>query len=312
MTDKQSTRVSFRENLVDVIEPISNESHVNTDRSCLTNCCSSLYRRIKCLNTTASFLPLKPPYRTIKITDKTSVSIACNERYLLIKQSPYLCLLNKDLVIIKQIPWPYDHVNLCWSSTLNRFILITAKHIFLFDDTSSTFEQCSTIELIDDKEWSCGTCSETSFYLSANDMSKSIYEYTLRPTMTFVKQWNLSNINSNAEGPLTFTYSNGKLAFIISNVHSFQRRFDVYLSTTFEYLWSIRLNAIAHCCSINNQQWLIMELLNPRLLYISSDGQILEEYQIKVPSENIIWNALQWDNQRLVTFTMTKLNLHRL
>lgn len=310
MSNKQLTRVSFRDNLEDFIEPVSssNEIHSNGKRSCLTNIC----RRLLCCKTETTFLPLKSPYQTIKITDKTSVSIACNERHLLIKQSPNLCLLNKDLLIVKRIPWIYDYVDMCWSSTLERFLLITAKQIFILDENSSMFEQCSTIESIDDKEWSCGTCSDTSFYLSTTDMSAVVYQYTLEPTMNFVRQWNISNKNSKDEGILTFSYANGKLAFIISNVHRVQRRFDIYSSATFERLWSIRLNAVAHCCSIDNHQWLIMELLNPRLLYLSSDGQILEDYRIKIPSKNIIWNALQWDKKTLVTFTMTKLNLHRL
>jgi len=258
-----------------------------------------------------NLFPFKPPYRTIKITDKSSVSIACNDKYILLKQRPNLCLLDKQLNIIKEIPWTYDHVDMCWSSTLGQFILITEKAIFNLDENTMTLDQCE-IHIDNEKEWSCGACSDTSLYLSTGDMSATLYEYTLRPTIEFVKQWQLFALHSTYEGILTFTYANGKLALVISNVHIFQRRLDLRSSTTLERLWSIRLDAVAHCCSINDDQWFVMELLKPRLLHISADGKILQEYKVKTSSMDIIWNAIQLDTDTIVTFTMKNLNLHKL
>jgi hypothetical protein len=255
--------------------------------------------------------PFKPPYRTIKITDKTSVSIACNDKHILLKQRPNLCLLDKQLTIIKEIQWTYDHVDMCWSSILDRFILITEKIIFTLDQNTMTFNQCQ-IHIDNEKEWSCGACSDTSLYLSTGDMSACLYEYTLRPTIEFVKIWQLIALPSTNEGILTFIYANEKLALIISNVQIFQRRLDIRSTTTLERLWSIRLDAVAHCCSINDDQWIVMELLKPRLLHLSSDGKILQEYKLKTSSMNIIWNAIQLDTDTIVTFTMKTLNLHKL
>lgn len=200
---------------------------------------------------------------------------------------------------------------MCWSSTLDRFILTTEKIIFTLDQNTMTLEQCS-IHIDNEKEWSCGVCSDTSLFLSTGDMSACLYEYTLQPTIEFVKEWRLFSLYPKYEGILTFTYANGKLALIISNVHIFQRRLDLRSSTTLERLWSIQLNAVAHCCSINNDQWIIMELLKPRLLHISFDGKILQEYKVKTSSMDIIWNAIQFDIDTIVTFTMTNLNLHKL
>ena len=55
-----------------------------------------------------------------------------------------------------------------------------------------------------------------------------------------------------------------------------------------------------------------MELLKPRLLHISSDGEILQEYKIKTSSMDVIWNAIQLDDTTIATFTMNNLNLHKL
>jgi hypothetical protein len=206
--------------------------------------------------------PFKSPYRSIKITDKTSVSIACNDKHILLKQKPNLCLLNKQLTTMKEIPWTDDHVDMCWSSTINRFILTTEKIIFTLDENTMTLDQCS-IQIDKEKEWSCGACSDTSLYLSTGDMSACLYEYTLRPAMEFVKEWPLSGGRSKYECILTFTCKNGKLALVISNVHIFQRRLDLRSTTTLERLWSVRLDAVAHCCSLNDDQWMLMELLRP-------------------------------------------------
>jgi hypothetical protein len=166
--------------------------------------------------------------------------------------------------------------------------------------------------MINEKEWSCGACSDTSLYLSTADMSACLYEYTLQPTMEFVKEWSLAGFHSKYEAILTFSCNNGKLALVVSNIHMFQRRLDLRSTTTLERLWSLRLDAVAHCCSFNNDQWIIMELLRPRLLHISSDGKILQEYKVKPSSMDIIWNAIQWNNDTMVTFTMKNLNLHKL
>jgi hypothetical protein len=281
------------------------QTDVNTGESIRKNTITRYSRRRRQL------FPFKPPYRTIKITDKSSVSIACNDRHVLIKQKPNLCLLDKQLTIIKEIPWTYDHVKMSWSSTLNQFLLITEKAIFTLEESTMTLNQCP-IQIDNEKEWSCGACSDTSLYLSTGDMSGSLYQYTLQPTIEFVKEWQLFALNSTYEGILTFTCANEKLALIISNIHIFQRRLDLRSSTTLERLWSIPLDAVAHCCSINDDQWIVMELLKPRLLHISSDGKILQEYNVKTSPIGIIWNAIQLDKDTIVTFTMTTLNLHKL
>jgi hypothetical protein len=255
--------------------------------------------------------PFKRPYRSIKMRDKSSVSLACNDEHILLKRKPNLCLFDKQLNIVKEIPWNYDHVDVCWSSTLNLFILTTETTIFTLDENTMALNQCP-IHLHEDKYWSCGACSDTSLYLSTGGMSASLYEYTLQPTIEFVKEWQLFAVNPTYEGILAFTYGNGKLALVISNIYIFQRRFDLRSSTTLERLWSIPLEAIAHCCSINNDQWIVMELLKPRLLHISSDGKILQEYKVKTSSTDVIWNAIQLNKETIVTFTMEHLNLHKL
>ncbi|CAF1336557.1 unnamed protein product [Rotaria magnacalcarata] len=104
-----------------------------------------------------------------------------------------------------------------------------------------------------------------------------LYEYRLRSMIEFVTEWQLFGLNSKHEGILNFTCANGKIALVISNIHVFQRRIELRLSTTFERLWSTPLDAIAHCCSFNYDEWTVMELLKPRILHFSFNGKIRQE-----------------------------------
>jgi hypothetical protein len=73
------------------------------------------------------------------------------------------------------------------------------------------------------------------------------------------------------------------------------------------------MGILGRCCSINNDQWLVMVYLEAQILHISADGNILQDYQEKPSSSmNPIMNAIQLDKDTIVTTTMKKLNLHKL
>ncbi|CAF0819395.1 unnamed protein product [Adineta steineri] len=258
-----------------------------------------------------NLFPFEQPYRSVQVASKSSISMACSNKYLLIEQKPYLCLLDQTLTIVKQIPWPCEYVNICWASTLNQFILVTKKNVFTLDENTMELQEC-TILHHNKKDWSCAACSDTTLYLSTIDMSAFLYEYTLHPSIEFVKEWHPLAICPLYESILTFSYRNEKLAFIICNAHTFQNRLDLHSSITFEVLWSIPLSILARCCSINNDQWIIINALETQLLHISSDGNILQDYRNISSSMNPIVNAIQWSNDTIVTATIKSLNLHKL
>ncbi|CAF0775756.1 unnamed protein product [Adineta ricciae] len=255
--------------------------------------------------------PLKHLYTRARMLDKNSVALACNSQYILVKQRPYLRLLNKQLSIVKEIPWTYEFVEMCWSLTLRKFFLITEKIIFTLNDFDLRLDQCK-ISCDNNTQWTYGACSTTHLYLSTGDMFTCVYEYTLQPSIEFVKEWKIDRLHPQYEGILNYICANDQLAMIISNTHMLQRRFEVHSLATYERLWSIRLNAVARCCSIFGNQWMVMELLNPRLLHVSSDGKILQEHQMKSTPEETVWNALQVDKNIILTFTMANLNVYKL
>ena len=87
--------------------------------------------------------------------------MASNNRFLLIDQYPNLCLFDRELTLVKQFPWEHDRItDMCWSSTLNSFIIITDKDgVFLVNENLTSIEPIQTIEK---KEWLSCTCSDAS------------------------------------------------------------------------------------------------------------------------------------------------------
>ncbi|CAF1272927.1 unnamed protein product, partial [Adineta steineri] len=130
---------------------------------------------------------LPPVYKTINYPRENWAPLACNNRYLLIHQEPNLCLVDQELNIVKQNSWIYGTIyDICWSSTLNRFIVINGSDVFLVDETNMSIENVQTLQK---RKWLSCTTSDTSLFLSTKVWGSSIIEFSLLPTIELVKQW---------------------------------------------------------------------------------------------------------------------------
>jgi hypothetical protein len=128
-----------------------------------------------------------PVYKTISCSTKDSYVLASNDRFLLIHQEPSLCFVDRQMNIVKHAVWSRDLIyDICWSSTLDRFIVIGGRRIFLVNENSVACENAETIEK---REWLSCTCSETSLFLSTNTYSSCIMEFRLSPSIELVKTW---------------------------------------------------------------------------------------------------------------------------
>ncbi|CAF1452481.1 unnamed protein product [Rotaria magnacalcarata] len=71
---------------------------------------------------------LSPTYRQVPRLEGSFQLFSSNSRYLLVHQKPNLCFYDRELNIAKQILWKYGNIwDICWSSTLERFILFGKK-----------------------------------------------------------------------------------------------------------------------------------------------------------------------------------------
>ncbi|CAF4327922.1 unnamed protein product, partial [Rotaria sp. Silwood2] len=102
---------------------------------------------------------LSPISRTIACPKNSIGLLTGNDQYLLKHQKPNLCLFDREMNVVKQTLWPYDAINdMCWSSALDRFIVLTENNIFLINENTMSIDNVDTIE---ERDWGSCTCSDT-------------------------------------------------------------------------------------------------------------------------------------------------------
>ncbi|CAF1298700.1 unnamed protein product, partial [Rotaria sordida] len=105
-------------------------------------------------------------------------------------------------------------------------------------------------------------------------------------------------------------YKNNFLAIPIFNNHKDESRLDLRSSTTLECIWSVRIHGRCRCCSINIDQWLVMDYDEHRFFHISANGKLLKSD--KYDQHQRIEDILQWGENDMVVLTKNSVNLHKL
>ncbi|CAF4399604.1 unnamed protein product, partial [Rotaria sp. Silwood2] len=130
---------------------------------------------------------LSPAYTTIHRSEESFRSFTGNDRHFLIHQAPNLCLFDRKMNIVKQMLWLYGTIwDMCWSSILDRFIVLGKKSIYLINENTLSIDNVYTTvgrDLI-----SC-TCSDTVLFACTNEGASSIMEFTLFPAIEVIKEW---------------------------------------------------------------------------------------------------------------------------
>jgi polyhydroxyalkanoate synthesis regulator phasin len=221
---------------------------------------------------------LSPVHQTITRSDKSYGALASSNRYLLIHQAPNLCLIAQDLTIVKQIPWRYGMIyDMCWSSTLGQFIGINAKNVFLVDERTMSIENVKTIEK---RKWFSCACSDHFLYLSTNEWGSSITKITLDTSHKFSQQWQSPNVCKIDEYIDGIAYNKKTLAMIVRNKSNNTIRMELRSSGTLDCIWSCPLDILwnpskpFHCCSFIDQDWLVADYENGRLLHVTKGGKV--------------------------------------
>ncbi|CAF2455403.1 unnamed protein product [Rotaria sp. Silwood2] len=130
---------------------------------------------------------LSPVYDTIHRLDESFRLLTTNDRYLLIHQHPNLCLFDREMNIVKQALWSYGEIqDMCWSSTLDRFIVLGENNIFLIDENTMSVNNVQSIE---ERDLMSCTCSDTVLFASTNEPASSIMQFTLFSEMEFIGEW---------------------------------------------------------------------------------------------------------------------------
>jgi hypothetical protein len=255
---------------------------------------------------------LMPPVHVINRPPENSKPLISNNRVLLTHHENQLCLLNQDMTIIKSIPWPHGWIwDMCWSTTLSRFFIITLTEIFTLNENSMVLEHIVTKD--NHSLCSC-TCSDVSFYVTTNELGSTVCEFSLLPTIELINRWQPADFCGANEMIQDMVFHKGTLAFIIDNQTTSMKRMELRLVQTFEQLWSIQfdlvdpLHTAYRLCLFNYNEWIVIDWKSAQLFYISKDGQI----KSTCVYEPVPYRCCQFGSNILAISARNSINFHRI
>jgi hypothetical protein len=253
---------------------------------------------------------LLPAYKTLnRVGD--SAPIASNDRFFLIHQKPYLYLMNRELIVIKRTRWNHDPIyDMCWSSTLARFFLITKTNTFIMDENTMSI---GLIKIDQNQNWFSCTCSDTTLFLSTANGGSSIFKFSLFPIIEFEKEWTSPETCAIDQIISNIACKNETLAFVLIDCRKKEKLIDLRSSTTLERLWLLKLDIeystkIFRCCSLNHEDWLVWDYNASCLLHITKD----ENLQIAIRYDERPRYIIMFDGDHLAISTENGINLHKI
>lgn len=224
-------------------------------------------------------IPNVPPdYKTIERSDKSSTAIATDGHLLLLHQDTVLLLVDEELTVSKRVKWSHGPIyDMCFSSTLQKFIIINENEVFLLNRENMEIEKVRSIPW---QEWFSCTCSETALYLSTKVYNSSLLQFNLLPSIKFCKRWSSPDICTNDEAIDGIVYNDQKLAIMISNDAEKVMRLELRSTTTLGLIWILPLNLIYNAqqafrfCIINGNEWLVADHSYEGLIQVTVDGKM--------------------------------------
>ncbi|CAF3983289.1 unnamed protein product, partial [Rotaria sp. Silwood2] len=228
---------------------------------------------------------LSSAYKTINRSHGTFRELASNDQYLLFHDAPNLCLIDRNLTLVRKTLWNHGKIfDMCWSSTLKQFIVLELNNIYLINENTMSIERMETIRK---ERWMSCICSNTSLFLSTRVHGSCILEFSLLPSVNLIREWKSPDSCAQTEDITCIEYNNETLALLIRNNVNKTMRMELKSSMTFESIWSIQLDLVCNqektirCCSLSNDEWLIADHENNRLIHVSKDVEIFWLCQLK-------------------------------
>ena len=229
---------------------------------------------------------LSSSWKSIKRPGKSQRAICANDNYLLIHQKPNLCLVDHEMNVVKRMQWNYERIwDMCWCSTLDRFLVNEERNIFLVDENTMTIDKVETIEEI---RWISCTTSENHLFLSTDTFGSIVKKYDLLPSIKQVIEWKSPFTCANDEIIYNIRYNNERLSLLIKNKSEKSLRMELRSANTFDRIWLLKFDTVCEqtyvfrCCSLTCNEWLVADYETERLLHVTKDGKL----KAAVPYEN--------------------------
>ncbi|CAF4005169.1 unnamed protein product [Rotaria sp. Silwood2] len=253
---------------------------------------------------------LSPAYSIIPRSEGSFPSLTNNDRYLLMHQKPNLCFFDYEMNMVKQVLWSYGSIHdMCWSSALDRFIVLGKNNIYLVNDYTMTIDNVHTIE---ERHWGSCTCSDTILFASTNECPSSVLEFTLLPAIQLIREWKYPVTCTKDQCIADTVYNDGYLALLVMSESTKSVRMELRNAKTLDPMWAIKLDTMClqkvafRCCAITFNEWLIVDYETERLVQITKDGKIKKTVQY----DSTPCRAVLFDLNTLAVLTVDDARLH--
>jgi len=254
---------------------------------------------------------LSPHHKEICRPAGSRKVIYSNDQFLLMHQKPNLCLVDREMNTVKKVLWTHGDIHdMCWSATLNRFIVIGGRIVYLLDENTMSIDNVQTIE---ERNWVSCTCSDTFLFLSRNGRDSSVMKFRLLPLIELVMKWKSPNICAQAEYIQDILYNGETLGVIIQNKSERSLRIELRSADTLDCIWSLRFDTVCNenlgfrCCLLTCDEWLVVDYETERLLHITKYGKLKTtiKYNASPYRVNLFANML-------VVSTTNGVNFHKI
>jgi len=247
-------------------------------------------------------------------SNQSGVAFNKNNQNLLIYEKHKLILFNQDLISIEEISWINGQIyDICWSKTLNNFILITDKRIlYLINENPLSFTQ---IKSIPQEKWWSLTCSDQYLFLTTYGTDTNIFLFDLFSSFDFLKRWRSPQTCKQHESIHDINYTNNTILLTIGDSSNKTVRIELRSSITLKHYWKILIDinyisyqSTIHSCLLKDDEWIIIGENTSNIYHISKDGILKKVYQYQQP----VWNAITFGSNLLAIRTENNIHFHRI
>jgi hypothetical protein len=254
---------------------------------------------------------LSSPYQIMDRVPLSSDAIASNNQHLLLHQNSNLYLIDENLFIIQETKWPNDWIrDMCWSQILNCFFIITINNVYLVEEKTLLIKHIQTIE---GKFWQSCTCSDTSLYLSKDKWNSSIDEFSLKPSIEFIKHCERTEVRNNKQRIDSIEYNNGTIALVINDQTKQEIFIELRSIKNFDQLWLCRLSIEyserkMQCCLLSYDIWMVVDWESSSIFHLTNNGNLKQIIKYKFPIRYI--NL--FGKNKLIISTNDSIHFHKL
>lgn len=251
-------------------------------------------------------------FKTVTFSEPSLPIIASSNKNILIHQNLHLWFIDSNFRILKKIPWHLQTMHdVCWSSSLDRYILTTDLCGICFATEKSI--SVNDIDYFSTEKFHSCTCSNTSLYLTTDTLGSSILEFRLLPSIELIQQWKSPDTCEQDEYITSIRYNNGRLGLLIEKNPEKNFKIESRCAKTLNRFWSIKLDMLSkpyECvfCTFNNYDWLCISKSSSGILHITKDGKIIDtcDYSPKPCNGTVFGENL------LAILTEYGINFHKL